>query len=69
MVGWLQRPLAWFVMMAGFVTFAGVVFKLIAQTEPRLTLIIISADFFLGGIQAVLEVENELDSEAAATDN
>jgi hypothetical protein len=64
--GKLQRPLAWFVAVSGLVMFVGVAFKLIAESEPRLTLIVITADFFLGGISAVMEVENELDSEASA---
>lgn len=64
--GWLQRPLAWFVALAGLCTFVGVAAQLIAQSEPRLTLLIVSADFLLGGIQAVIEVENELESEGAA---
>lgn len=64
--GKLQRPVAWVALVYGVATLVGTILRLIAEREPRFTAIGVAALVFLEGWSAVAEVENELDSEAAA---
>jgi uncharacterized membrane protein len=64
-VGRSQRPVAWVTLLAGIIYFVGVATQVIAAEEPALSLAIALLSIQQGWA-AVAEVENELDSEAAA---
>lgn len=55
----IDRPAAWFLMIAGFVTFVGVLFNLILVGDFKVATLLIAADLTVAGFSAVQEAEDD----------
>lgn len=64
--GRAQRPVAWTILAGGFVTLVAVIFNVIATGDAKAATILGAVLIINDGVQSVMEVENELDSEASA---
>lgn len=56
---WLERPMAWVLLVAGFVTFVSVLVGLIVVGEAKIATLLIAADLTVSGFGAVQQAEDE----------